>query len=52
MTGFYKKILYIQNTFRQHLHAFKNRSDILGEVWEREKGMLIKDCILKKTKKK
>ena len=40
-THFYKKIEYIQTNLRIHLRAFKNRCEALGELWERERRLVI-----------
>lgn len=52
LTNLYKKILYIQQIFRDHLASFQHRCEVLGEIWEHEKTLIIKDCIIKKNKKK
>lgn len=48
---FYKKIEYIQHEFKKSRIAFTMRCATLSELWEREKGHLIKTYIAKRSKK-
>lgn len=52
MINFYKKILYIQSIYREHTLAFKSRCEAMSDIWEKEKGLLINEIIMKKNKKK
>eukprot|EP00347_Sterkiella_histriomuscorum_P013353 403365039 len=49
---FHNKMVYIQEKFRDLLNSYKNRCQVMSEIWEREKQFIIKDLILKKNKKK
>ena len=51
-TYFSRNIEYIQQSFRKHMLGFTVRCEALGELWEKEKAVLTKECIAKKAKKK
>lgn len=46
-------MLRIQKFYRFHVEVLEMRADVLNKViWEKEKGVLLKQCLARKTKQR